>query len=101
MSHTGRMIRHSSGSTVMSPHSAMPTKIAIQPSRVAARTMPMAPHATASEIGMPGNSEKASSPNAVPTKTAGKMRPPRKPALAATSSATILTAVNRASCCDV
>ncbi len=90
-SHAGSTMMHSIGSTVMSPTIATATKSATQPSRATARTTPSTPHATASDSGSPGSSTPPSMPAATPMNTAGKIRPPRKPADAATTSAAILT----------
>ena len=89
-SHAGRMITQSIGSSVMSVGIATPRKIASQPSRAMTRMTPRMPHATASPSGMPGISTCPSMPSATPMNVAGKMRPPRNSALAATSRARIL-----------
>ena len=89
-SHAGRMMMQSIGSSERSPATAAATNSASHPSRATTTRMPMIPQATASPSGIEGNSALPRSPSAAPMNVAGKIRPPRNSAHAATSRATIL-----------
>ena len=95
-SHAGRIATQRIGSICASPTRNAARNRASQPLRVTATRIPTRLAATASAWGMPGTNAFTASPNATPTKTAGKIRPPRNPDVPATTTATSLIAPIRA-----
>ena len=89
---------HSSGSSVVSGTTTAAINRLSQPSRVTTSTMPRIAQETVIAAGTASTWACSISPSATPTKTAGKIRPPRKPlAEASTRAASLTSAMSRKS----